>query len=312
MADDLYKELGVERGASDADIKAAYRKLAARLHPDKNPGNAKAEARFKRVNAAYGVLSDAKRRALYDEFGEEGLREGFNPDAARAWRSEGGQRVEFGGGVPFDFEQVFGKGGGIGDLFGDLLRGQRRGRAPSREPTGQDVASEVAVDFADAVRGSTMALTFGGSSETIKVRVPPGAADGDRVRVKGQGAQSSPGGPRGDLVLTVRVRPHSHFTRDGLDLYLDLPITVAEAYKGAKVRVPTPGGDVTLTVPKGSQSGNVVRLKGKGVQRGTKLGDLYVRLLIRIPESTSKQVELAIDALDGAMKDTDPRAGVVF
>ncbi len=310
MADDLYKELGVERSASDADIKAAYRKLAARLHPDKNPGNAKAEARFKRVNAAYSVLSDEKKRALYDEFGEDGLREGFSPDAARAWKSGRGQRVEHGG-VPFDFEEVFGRGGGLGDLFGDLLRGQRRRGQGRAQPLGQDLSSEVNVEFVDAVRGSTMALTYGGSGETIKVRVPPGAADGDRVRVKGQGAQSGPDGPRGDLVLTVRVKPHAHFTRDGLDLYLDLPITVAEAYKGAKVRVPTPGGDVTLSVPKASQSGNVVRLKGRGVQRGTKVGDLYVRLLIRIPSSESKQVELAVEALEGAMKD-DVRGGIGF
>ena len=318
MAQDFYKELGVSKDASADDIKKAYRKLAAKLHPDKNPGNKRAEARFKRVNRAYSALSDKKKRALYDEFGEEGLREGFNPEAARGWRGAAGGRRGHPGAGGINFEEIFANqgGGGVGDLFSELFGGGRRrrgGASPFDQPNrGQDVSSEVTVGFVEAIRGSTLELRFQENGEKVTVRIPPGAADGDRVRVKGQGAQLTGDGPKGDLLITVRVRPHEHFERDGLDLYLDLPITVAEAFKGAKVRAPTPGGPVTLTVPKHSQSGKVVRLKGRGVKRGKKTGDLYVRFMVRVPESASKQVELAIDAIEGAMKDVDVREGVEF
>lgn len=311
MAADFYADLGVGRDASDEDIKKAYRKLAAKLHPDRNPGDKTAEARFKAINRAYQALSDPKKRALYDEFGEDALREGFDPEAMRAYRraAAGGGRVRFRPGAG-GFEDMGAENlGGFGDLFGDLLRGAGRGRA--RSAKGSDVASEITVDFVSALRGAEIRLRVQDGSEEVTVRIPPGAADGDRVRIPGHGAPGAFGGPPGDLLLAIRVKPHPHFERDGLDLYLDLPITVGEAYHGAKVRVPTPYGDVTLTVPKHAQSGQVVRLKGRGVQRKGETGDLYVRFMIRLPEGESRELQGAVDTLQGAMT-SDVRAGLSF
>jgi curved DNA-binding protein len=316
MAADFYSELGVARDASAEDVKKAYRKLAAKLHPDKNPGNKQVETRFKAVNRAYGVLSDQKQRSIYDEFGEDGLREGFDPDAARAYRRAAGSggRVRYSrGGQGFNVEDLFGGagngGGGFGDLFGDLFRGGRGGG--HRAAKGSDVVSEVSVDFVSAIQGATLKLRVQDGGDEVTVRVPPGAGDGDKVRVPGHGAPGMFGGPPGDLMLVIRVKPHAHFERDGLDLYLDLPITAGEAYRGAKVPVPTPHGDVTLTVPKHAQSGQVLRLKGKGVKRKDKAGDLYVRFMIRMPEGESKDLERAVDALDAATPG-DVRSGIAF
>ena len=322
MAVDFYKELGVARGASGEEIKKAYRKLAGQLHPDKNPGDKKTEARFKNVNRAYQALSNAEKRRLYDEFGEEGLREGFNSAAARSYRSgaaSGGYRSRGRGGAAMNVEDLFsGSGagesagsGGIGDLFGDLFsRGGRRGPGPSGMK-GSDIASEVSVDFISALRGAELKLRLQDGGDEITVRVPPGAGDGDKVRIAGQGAPGAYGGPPGDLILSIRVSKHPHFERSGLDLYLDLPVTVGEAYRGAKVRVPTPDGAITLTVPKHAQSGQVARIKGRGVKRKTEQGDLYIRFQIKMPVSESEEIEAAVTALEAAMTG-DVRADVHF
>jgi curved DNA-binding protein len=322
MAADFYKELGVSRGASDDEIKKAYRKLAAQLHPDKNPDDKKAEARFKVVNRAYQTLSDKEKRGLYDEFGEEGLREGFNAGAARAYRgggSPGGyRRRSSSGGV--NIEDLFSTPGnpgsepppsGIGDLFGDLFSRAGRGRGSQPGMKGSDIASEVSVDFISALRGAELKLRLQDGGEEITVRVPPGAGDGDKVRIAGHGAPGAYGGPPGDLLLSIRVTKHPHFERSGLDLYLDLPITVGEAYRGAKVRVPTPDGAITLTVPKHAQSGQVARLKGRGVKRKTDVGDLYIRFQIKLPVSENDELEEAITKLENAMTG-DVRADVHF
>ena len=321
MATDFYKDLGVARGASDDEIKKAYRKLAAKLHPDKNPDDKKSEARFKTVNRAYQALSDKQKRSLYDEFGEEGLREGFNSQAARAYRGAGaGAGGGFGRGRggrgSVNIEDLFSTpgaeqpAGGIGDIFGDLFnRGSRRGQSPGMK--GSDVASEVSVDFISALRGAELKLQLQDGGDEITVRVPPGAGDGDKVRIAGQGAPGAYGGPPGDLILTIRVAKHPHFERSGLDLYLDLPITPGEAYRGAKVRVPTPDGAITLTVPKHAQSGQVARLKGRGVKRKAEQGDLYIRFQIKLPASESPELEAAVSALESAMTG-DVRADVHF
>ncbi|HLV64450.1 MAG TPA: J domain-containing protein [Polyangiaceae bacterium] len=307
MAADFYKELGISRTATPDEIKKAYRKLAAELHPDKHPGDKKIEARFKAVNRAYQTLIDADKRKLYDEFGEEGLREGFNPEVARAYRRAGaGPRARAGRGGEVRFEDLFGNVGGIGDIFGDFLGGGRARRGPMR---GADLQSEVIVDFLSAIKGAELRLRLQDGGDEVTVRIPPGAGDGDKLRVAGQGAPGSAGGPPGDLLLTVRVRPHPVFERSGLDLYLDLPITVGEAYRGAKVRVPTPDGPVTLTVPKHAQSGQVARLKGKGVRRRNQTGDLYVRFLIKLPDQASPDVERAVESLERATQG-DIRAGI--
>ncbi|MBN9165138.1 MAG: hypothetical protein BGO98_12450 [Myxococcales bacterium 68-20] len=290
MADDFYSVLGVPKNAEADAIKKAYRKLARDLHPDKNPGNAAAEARFKAVNRAYETLHDPKKRALYDEFGEEALREGFDAEKARAyrqWQSQGGNGFRggggFGGGQAVNLEDLFGgaysQQGGVGDL-GDLFGRRRRG--PMK---GQDLEQEHTVDFETAVRGTTLQFRRQDTNETVTVRIPPGADEGSRLRIPGQGGQSPNGGPNGDLVLVVHVRPHPLFKREGDDLHLEVPIRVSEAVKGTKVKVPTFDGPVSVKVPPGTQSGTVLRVRGKGIGRkGRPQGDLYVRFMIHVPE----------------------------
>ncbi len=312
MPTDFYAELGVPRTASQDEIKKAYRKLAAKLHPDKSPGDKRVENRFKGVNRAYETLSDPKKRGLYDEFGEEALREGFNPQAARAYHNA--QQAGGPGGVRFeDFFSGGNDGGvsGFGDLFGDLLRGRGTARTRGTGLRGSDVASEVTVDFLDAVRGAELHLTVQDGGAPVRVRVPPGAQDGDRVRVAGRGAPGPFGGPPGDLVLAIRVNPHPFLERRGLDLHLDLPITVGEAWRGSKIRVPTLDGPVTLTVPKHAQSGQVLRLKGKGIKRKKETGDLFVRFLVRLPTVESRDVDRAIDEIERHTRE-DVRAHLVL
>ena len=315
MATDLYKELGVSKGATADEIKKVYKKLASQLHPDRNPGDQKTEARFKAVNRAYQVLHDPEKRRLYDEFGEESLREGFNAAATRAYHNAAqaaGARRARGGGINFEDLTGGGGGAGFGDILGDLFSGGGRGgRRASVGAKGSDIASEVAIDFVSAIRGAELRLRLQDGGEEVTVRVPPGAGDGDKVRVAGHGAPSMMGGPAGDLVITVRVNPHPFFERDGLDLYLNLPVTVGEAHRGAKVRVPTPDGPVTLSVPKHAQSGQEARLKAKGVKRAGKQGDLYVRFLIKLPAQDSEAIEQAVATLESAMSG-DVRGGIHF
>jgi curved DNA-binding protein len=274
MAESFYDVLGVPKTADAAAIKKAYRKLARDLHPDRNPGNKKAEDRFKSVNRAFEALGDAKKRALYDEFGEESLSSGFDADKVRAYKNWSTQQGRGGGGGSADpfgqgvrLEDLFGgnvRSGSTeaGDVFSDLF-GRSRRRGPQK---GQDFASEVTVDFAGAVRGTMVELRpGGGEGAPVTVRIPAGADEGSRVRIAGQGGPSPNGGPPGDLLLEIHVQPHPHFRREGDDLHLAVPITVAEAYLGAKVKVPTIDGSVSLKVPPKSQSGTMVRLRGKGV-----------------------------------------------
>jgi len=191
------------------------------------------------------------------------------------------------------------------DLFGGR-GGRRRTKAK-----GADIASEVTVDFGAAISGTEVQVRLQDNAEPVKVRIPAGAGDGDKVRVPGHGAPGTLGGAPGDLLIAIRVRPHEHFERSGLDLYLDLPIGVAEAYRGGKVTVPTPAGNVTMKVPKLAQSGQVVRLKGRGVKRKNAQGDLYVRFLIRLPTTESADLDEAVEAFEQAA-DEDLRAGISF
>ncbi len=319
MAQDLYATLGVPRDADGDAIKKAYRKLAGELHPDQNPGDKKKEERFKLVNHAYEVLHNAKKRKLYDEFGEDGLREGFDAEKARAYKAWSARQAyagRAGGGTPYgssgavDLDDLFqggGGGGNFGDLFGDLIGRQRR-RGPVK---GADLESEVTIDFASAVRGATLELHPAGSDGApVTVRIPAGADEGSRVRIAGHGAPSNSGGPKGDLVLTIHVTAHPHFRREGDDLHLDLPVTVAEAFHGAKVRVPTVDGTVAMKVPPHTQSGSTVRLRGKGVARkGRDAGDLYVHFLVRLPTEGGAELDDAINRL-AAFQSDDPRQDI--
>ncbi len=326
MARDFYSVLGLSRQATSDEIKKAYRKLAAKLHPDKSPGNKSTEQQFKDVNRAYEVLGDAKKRSLYDEFGEEALREGFDPERMRQYRNWSGRQGSPGnvGGMPFNIEDLFrgaggvaGDGGGVGgsgavgDIFGDLFGGRRRrgGRTSMR---GSDQESEITIDFTSAVKGGTFTLRKSESDEPITVRIPPGADEGSRLRIAGQGGPGPDGGARGDLLLHIHVRPHPFFRREKSDLHLVLPVTAGEAYSGAKVKVPTPDGSVTLKVPPHTQSGQVARLKGKGVtKKNAAPGDLYVHFLVQLPTSESDEVQRAIETLEEAF-DKDAREGIEF
>jgi curved DNA-binding protein len=317
MADDLYAVLGVPRGADADAVKKAYRKLAKALHPDKNPGNKQAEARFKSVNHAYEVISDDAKRKIYDEFGEDGLREGFDVAQARAhaqWQAQGGAGRGGRGrgsvdGQPVNLEDLFGGGGnaGAGDVFGDLF-GRSRRRGPMK---GQDFESEVTIDFASALKGTSLELRpRGGGGTPVTVRTPAGAHEGSRVRIAGHGGPSPNGGPPGDLMLTIHVEPHPFFRREGDDLHLDLPLTVHEAYVGAKVKVPTIDGSVSLKVPARTQGGATMRLRGKGVaKKGREPGDLYVHFQIKLPEAQSPELDALVEKM-AAFDIGDPRATI--
>jgi len=321
MADrDLYKILEVSRDASPDEIKKSYRRLAKKLHPDRNPDDKEAEERFKDVSGAYAVLSDGEKRKLYDQFGEMGLREGFDPEAYQAATQGAGG---FGG---FDFGDIFGgaargRGGGgrqghvefnFEDLFGG--RGPGRGayvRAPQK---GADLHSEVTIDFRESVLGCQRELSLRSSEgeRTLKVRIPARVRNGGKIRIRGQGGLGVQGGPPGDLVLVVKVRKHPYFSIRGKQLHVRVPVTPLEAYSGAKVSVPTPEGSVQLSIPAGSQSGSKLRLRGKGIQQKDKpKGDLIAHLEIVVPNGHSEEVEEALKTVQDAFE-KDPRGDLAL
>jgi molecular chaperone DnaJ len=311
---DYYQILGVSRTASKDDIRKAYRKLARKYHPDINPGNKEAEARFKEISVANDVLSDPQKRKLYDEFGEAGLVAGFDPERARSyrqWQQQSPRSGPAGSSSTYEFNMD-----DLGDLFGGLggiFGGGRRARGPTR---GQDIEAAMDIDFLDAVRGFQTSITLqravtcdtchgsgtrpgssatcaacGGSGrvqrpETIRVNIPPGAEPGKRIRLTGRGEAGIKGGPPGDLFITPRIRPHPLLTRSGRDLTMELPITVGEAVRGAMIEVPTPSGSVKVRIPPGAQSGQRLRIRGKGVpaHRSNAAGDLYLQLMVRVPK----------------------------
>jgi curved DNA-binding protein len=311
---DLYEILGVSRTASPGDIKKAHRRLAKQNHPDVNPGNKAAEEKFKEATAAFEVLSDPKRRKLYDEFGADALRTGFDEKRAeevRRWQRQGAPA----GGMPDfgDFATVdVGQYGSFdfGSIFGDLFGGGRQaraGRAPGAMP-GQDASAEIEVHLRDAVLGGERDIRLDG--KTLRVRIPAGVDDGAQIRLAGQGGPGYRGGPPGDLFLKVKVHEHPHVRRDGKDLAIDLPVTVPEAVNGAEVRLPTFEGPVSLRVPKGARAGMRLRLKGKGLPdlHGGTRGDLYAVIQLVLP-SESEELRKAVRALEG-LYEGDPRAGI--
>jgi molecular chaperone DnaJ len=376
MAEDYYQLLGVQRTASEAEIKKAYRKLARKYHPDMNPGNKTAEEKFKQLSQAFEIVSDPKKRALYDEFGEDAAKLGFDPKKADAFRqyragadSGGGAN---GGNPDFDVSSIF------GDLFGRAGRGgvdlggmgfDFGGAGDAQPETGQDLTARAQVTLAEAVSGSERSLevtrpgrcptcegkgesgpvgkcptcggtgrartrrgplSFAGACMTcagtgraakpcatcrgtgiteehkrITVKIPAGVQTGSKVRLAGQGAAGGRGAPAGDLYIEIEVLPHPWVRREGDDLHLDLPLTVPEAVFGGEVRVPTFGGDVTLTIPPGSQTGRKMRLKGKGVPalKGNGRGDLYATLQVMLPEPAGPETRAAAEQLRPAYGD---------
>jgi DnaJ-class molecular chaperone len=306
---DLYQHLGVARTASPEEIKKAYRKLTRQHHPDRNPGDAEAEERFKDVSTAYEVLGDADKRKLYDEFGEVSLTQGFDAERARAYRARSGGFPGFSGGgdaVFNDFGEA--RATSFEDLLSALFRGGPGGTRRPVARRGADVTGEIAVSLLDALHGVSVPLRvdMAGQARTLDVKVPQGMPDAGKLRLRGQGG---PGQPAGDVILTVRVKPHDHLRREGSDLHLRLPITAHEAYRGGPVEgVPTPWGPVTLKLPAGAQNGQKLRLRGKGVTvPGRDPGDLYVTLDVRLPAAGDERLLEALERLQG---DEKVRAGL--
>jgi curved DNA-binding protein len=279
---DPYSVLGVSRGADQAEIRKAYKKLARQWHPDVNKA-ANAEDRFKEVNAAYDILGDEDKRKNFDRFGEASTRTGFDPNAAQGRGGFGG--FDFGGGVDVD------------DLLGSLF-GARAGGRPRRGP---DQSLDLTISFLESVTGVKKPMSLrrpDGRVEPLEIPIPAGAKDGGRVRLKGQGLPPRGGGPCGDLVVQLTVKPHPLLHRNGDDLELEVPVTFKEAMLGATITVPTPTGDVKVKVPAGVRSGTRLRVKGRGVQRRGTPGHLYLVLRPEVPDQTSPELEALADATD--------------
>ncbi len=360
---DYYEVLGLPKGASETDVKKAFRKLARKYHPDVNPGDKTAEQKFKEINEAYEVLSDSKKRQQYDQFGHAAFGAGFGEGA--------------GAGAGFGFEG-FGQGGGFEDIFGTLF-GERAAR-PRGPQKGEDLSYAVEIDLEDAVFGKTMQVelkrgvtcpacggtgsqpgtsrqtcstcrgtgavtagrgfmrvsqvcptchgegvvnpnpcrTCGGSgtipkSERINVKIPAGVDNGSKVRVAGMGGPGVKGGPAGDLYIITRVRPHHYFERKGDNLYSEIPLTVREAALGDKIEIPTVDGLVALTIPPGTQAGQQLKLKGKGVPHlgGGGVGDHYVTVRVVTPRGLSERSKDLLREFD-RLSPSNPRQEITF
>ena len=316
---DLYAVLGVARDAGADVIRKAYRKLARRHHPDVNPGDKAAEERFKEISEAYDVLSDTEKRRNYNEFGEVALQGGFDAERARRAREAFGARF---GGEPGPGEGGFASGepfefGDLDDLLGRFGFGGRGGRGGAGRAglRGSDIEAQLELDFLEAARGGEkrLGLQLLGEdgrprSQTLTVRIPAGVADGGRIRLRGKGGPGLGGGPPGDLWATVRVRPHPVFRREGRDLIVEVPVTVAEAIRGAKIEVPTLDGRATVSVPPGTDSGKKLRLRGKGIPdpAGKAPGDLYAVIQVRVPKQLDADGLAALETLAKAGPE-DPR-----
>jgi len=294
---DPYDVLGVKRTASADEIKQAYRKLAKEFHPDLNPNDPIVEQRFKEVSSAHSILGDKEKRAKFDrgEIGADGAPRGgfgaggYGPSGARGRGPGGGFAGGFGGAA-------------AEDIFADLF-GRNRGRTRTMEMKGKDVSYSLRVSFLDAAKGTTCRINLY-DGKSLDVRIPAGTEDGQTLRLKQQGMPGMGGGPAGDAFIEIQVDTHPFFERDGNDIFLDVPITLAEAVLGGKITVPTVHGNVSVTAPAGSNSGTSLRLRGKGIQPagGAVAGDQFAKLIVVLPDKPDKAL---VDFVKEWSKDYD-------
>ena len=286
---DYYRALGVSPDASPADITKAYRALARQLHPDRNPDDPAAEERFKQVSAAYDVIGDATKRKQYDEIRR--LAAGGNPFAAPGP----------GGSHSFQFSGA----DGVGDLFTNLFGTGGGPPGTHRPQRGPDHQAQISLSFSEALKGTTTSVAVGERSARvqIKVRIPPGVSDGQRIRLRGKGGAGDAGGPPGDLYVIVRAGEHPLFGREGDDLTLIVPVSFAEAALGARIEVPTFEGEpVTVRLPAGTRSGQTLRVRGRGVPTGSGTGDLLVTVEVVVPEKLNAAQRRALKDFAEATK----------
>ncbi len=333
---DFYASLGVAKDVSKKDLTKAYRTLAKKYHPDRNPDDKTAQKKFQEIQEAYDVLSDPEKRSIYDEYGinpldsqafsaaKQAKAAGVNGDAFKRGfasgagggfgGSPGGFRFESGGnGEGFDFSSLFGNMNGSGSQgfdFSSLFGGMNGGTGGRRRSTrgaraamrGRDFEQEISIPFTTAVTGGTIALRLArddraSSAETIDVKIPAGIEDGKKIRLRGQG-EPMPGGTAGDLLLKIRVLPHAYFRREQNHLVVRIPVTFAEATLGGKIDVPSPHGVVTMTIPAGTTSGKRLRVKGQGITTKTGTGDLFVEILVDVPKMVDGETEKLIRQLN--------------
>lgn len=339
---DYYEILGVKKDAPEDEIKKAYRKLARKYHPDVNPDDKQAEAKFKEASEAYAVLGDKEKRAQYDRVGREAFSfGGEGPFGGGGPFGAGGAPF----GVEFDFTEFGGgrrggrtRGGGdFRDIFSDLFGG---GRAEARTGPrrGADVEASTSISFRDAVHGTTVQLSLqrqkecpacggrghvdnrvcqscGGTGvvsgvDTVRVKIPEGVRNDQKIRIRGKGAPGQQGGPPGDLLVRIQVPSHPFYERRGDDIHIELPVTLGEAIRGAEIDVPTIHGPVRAKIPPGTQSGQTFRLSGKGVRKSKDgHGDQYYRVLIHIPREVSEGVRESLDEIERHYGES-PRAGL--
>ena len=288
MGETLYNVLGVSRQASQDEIKRQYRKLAKELHPDLNPDNEAIAERFKKVSAAHSILADPKKRASYDlgeidESGEarhHGFHHGFGGGR--------GGRYQQGGGT-LDDET-------LQDLFAEMFGQQGRGGGFGRASRGDDLSYKLKISLIEAAKGGKKRVVMG-DGQTLDLTIPVGIEDGQTLRLRGKGRGGLHGGPPGDALVEIRITPHPLFERRGRDVHLDLPISISEAALGAKIDIPTIDGTVTMSVPKGANSGTTLRLKGKGIagSKGGPSGNQYVRLKVVMPKTVDAELEAFLE-----------------
>ena len=300
----LYDILGVSKSATDADIKSAYRKLARKYHPDLNKDDKTAAEKFKEVSAAYEVLGDKEKRKKYDnnEIDDQGKPTGFgagfggeNPFSGGTYKTYSSSENPFSGGG-FDFSSIFGD-----DIMSAFTKGSRSQSRSSADPfgysnaKGQDISYTLDVDFLDVAKGAEKQVNI--NSQNVNVKIPAGFEDGQTLRLKGMGGKSRSGGQSGDALIKIHVSEHPYFKRDGLNILLDLPISIKEAVLGAKITVPTLTGKVKITIPPYSSSGEKLRLKGKGINTKNGLGDEIITLKIMAPREKNKILEQVLEEM---------------